>query len=125
MKNLKFLAYPLITLLSLAAAAAVHAESPTHDNTATQARAQTKTRAQVQAELMQARADGSIEVWSTSYALLALAKPEKSREEVRTEVTAARAADYAAAWYGEDSGSFELARMVPSRDATRMLARVK
>ena len=90
MKNLKLLVYPLITLLSLAAAAAVHAESPSHDNTATQAWAQTKTRAQVQAELMQARADG-----------------------------------YAAAWYGEDSGSFTLARVMPQRDATRALASVK
>ena len=122
MNKLTLIVYPIVAVLSLAAAVAAHAESPTRDDSATQAWAQTKTRSQVQAELVQARADGSIKVWSSSYNPLALARSEKTREQVQAELRAERAADFARAMYGEDSGSFYLARVRPARDASRVLA---
>lgn len=117
MSKLSLLTYPAIALLSLAAAGAAFADDITPDTTATQVFTTTKTRAQVQAELFAARADGSIKVWSTSYNPLALAKSEKTREQVMAELRAERDADYAATWYGEDSGSFALARTLPARVA--------
>lgn len=103
-----------IITLALMAAGAAFAESPTADDTATQSWAQTKTRAQVQDELLQARADGSIKVWSTQYNPLVVAKPVKSREQVRDELMAARASGEKDAMTGEDSGSSYLARLQPS-----------
>jgi len=107
-----------ITLLalSLVAAGAAFAEDITPDNTALAL--STKTRAQVQAELVQARADGSIKVWSTSYNPLTVARSVKTRDEVKAD----RDANFAAAWYGEDSGSFALARVQPARQAAALFA---
>lgn len=122
MIKLSQLAYPLIAVFSLAAAVAAHAESPTVDDTATQVWSQTKTRAQVQAELLQARADGTTKVWSSSYNPLALARSVKSRDEVRAEATAALASGESAAFAGEDSGSFRLAQLPQARDAGQVLA---
>jgi hypothetical protein len=122
MNKLNLFAYPAIVVLSLVAAVAAHAESPTVDDSATQVWKQTKTRAQVQAELAQARTDGSIKFTSITYNPLALAKSEKTRAAVHAEVLAERAANYAAAMYGEDSGSFYLAQAKPVREAGRMLA---
>jgi Domain of unknown function (DUF4148) len=122
MIKLSQFAYPLIAVFSLAAAVAAHAESPTVDDTATQVWSQTKTRAQVQAELLQARADGTTKVWSSSYNPLALAKSLKTREEVRAEAVAALASGESAALAGEDSGSFRLAQRPAARDASQLLA---
>jgi len=110
MSKLNLLAYPLVAIFSLAAAGAAFADDPTVDHSP--AFASSKTRAQVQSELFQARADGSIKVSSTTYNPLLVAKSEKSRAEVQGEVLAER---NSAAYYGEDSGSFELARVRPAR----------
>jgi hypothetical protein len=118
MNKFTVLTYPVIAVLSLLAAGAALAEDITPDNTATQVFASTKSRAQVQSELFAARADGSIKVWSTSYNPLALARSEKTRYEVRDT----HAADHAAAWYGEDSGSFALARVKPVHVAAPVYA---
>lgn len=115
MNTFKSIVYPAVALLSLAAAVAAHAESPTPDHYATMAFEQTKTRDQVQAELFQARADGSTKVWSTTYNHMAVAKSLRSREAVHAEAVAANLAGVDSVWFGEDSGSFELARVQPSR----------
>ena len=100
---------PAVALLSLAAAGTTFAATPGYFGDAslqTEAAQSTKTRAQVQAELVQARADGSLKVWSSSYNPFAAVKSVKTRAEVRAEAMASRAQ---AAGYGEDSGSFALA----------------
>jgi len=117
-----FVVYPLIAVFSLAAAVAAHAESPTVDDSATQVWSQTKSRAHVQAELFQARADGTTKVWSSSYNPLALARSLKTRDEVRAEAVAARLSGESVALAGEDSGSFRLAQMRQAGDASQMLA---
>lgn len=111
MKKTTLLAYPLVAALSLIAAGAAFAEDGTIDNTA-QALS-LKSREQVQAELFQARADGSIKVWSTSYNPLTVAKSLATREAVKAE----RVQGFATTWYGEDSGSFALQRQQPARVA--------
>jgi hypothetical protein len=116
MKKLTFLAYPLVALLSLAAAGVAFADDITPDSTASVP--SLKTRAQVQAELQQARANGSIKVWSTSYNPLTVAKTERTRAEVRAE----RDSRFDVAMYGEDSGSFALSRLPAVRVAAPLLA---
>ena len=116
MINLSRLAYPLIAIASLAAAGAAFADDITPDTTA--AALSTKSRAQVQAELFQARADGTIKVWSTSYNPLTVAKSLRSRDEVKAE----RSYAWDVAFYGEDSGSFALSRQRPVRVAAPLLA---
>ena len=123
--KLQLFVYPLVAALSLAAAVSAHAESPTVDDTATQVWSQTKTRDQVNAELLQARADGTTKVWSISYNPLRQAKSVKSREQVRAEVLAQRAADNGNVMIGEDSGSFYLAQQKPGREAAPLLADAK
>ena len=108
MKKLSYVAYPLVAILSLAAAGAAFADDPTPDTTA--AVPSLKTRAQVQQELVQARADGSIKVWSTSYNPLRVAQSLKTRDEVK----AGRDRGYASEFYGEDSGSFALSTQRPA-----------
>jgi hypothetical protein len=122
MIKLSQIAYPAIALLSLAAAGAAFADDITPDNTASQVFSTTKTRTQVQAELFAARANGSIQVWSTSYNPLTVAKSEKSRAEVVAEVRANRGANFDATWYGEDSGSFAILRTQPVRQAAATYA---
>ena len=73
---------------------------------ATAARTAGATRTQVQAEFAQYRKDG-VNPWSTSYNPLASFKGEKTREQVRNEYLAQRAA--VSAMTGEDSGSAYLA----------------
>jgi len=111
MKKLALLA------LSFAAAGAAFAEDPTIDNSTA---VFNKTRDQVNAELVQARTDGSVKNWSTSYNPFAKFDGQKTREEVRAEVLANR--DTAAALYGEDSGSFALSRTPASRQAAPLYA---
>ena len=55
MNKLNLLTYPVIAVLSLAAAGAAFADDITPDNTATQVFSSTKTRAQVQAEYVTER----------------------------------------------------------------------
>lgn len=120
MKKIAFLTYPIVAAVSLLAAGAVFAEDGTIDTTyQTQS---FKSRDQVRAELVQARADGSIKVSSNTYNPLLVAKSLKSRDEVRAEAVAANRADFDGAWYGEDSGSFALQRQAPSRVAQPVYA---
>ena len=122
MRKLSLLTYPAVALLSLAAAGTAFADDITPDDTATQVFAETKTRAQVQAELAAARADGSIKAWSIGYNPLAMARSTATRAEVQSALRADRAADYAATWYGEDSGSFALGRLPAARVAAPVYA---
>lgn len=111
MISLSRLAYPAVVAVSLLAAGAAFADDITPDNTA--AALSLKTRAQVQAELFQARADGSAKVWSTTYNPLTVAKSIRTRDEVKAE----RSYAHDVAFYGEDSGSFVLSRQLPQRRA--------
>lgn len=98
-----------IIAMSLAAAAitTAYAEDITPDDTATLVFASPKTPAQVRAELLQARADGSIAVWSAAYDPLRAVTSERTRDDVVSEAIAARSVP---SLLGEDSGSFELSR---------------
>ena len=85
--------------------------------------ASTKTRAQVVDEREQAKRDGSIKAWSTSYNPLALAKSVKTRSEVVAQLEAAKASGELTAFTSEDSGSAYLARAArPGAPTTRVLA---
>ena len=121
MKKIAFLTYPIVAVVSLFAAGAAFADGDTIDTTFAAAQS-TKTRDQVRAELVQARADGSIKVSSNQYNALLVAKSLKSRDEVRAEAVAANRADHDDVWYGEDSGSFALQRTAPARVATPVYA---
>lgn len=79
------------------------------------------TRAQVQAELAQARLDGSLKVWSTTYNHMAAAKSVKARADVRAELLAGDRA-VASAMTGEDSGSFAMSRQPQRANGTTVLA---
>ena len=125
MNQLNRYAYPLIALLSIVAAFTAHAESPTRDDgsLAVARFAQSpKSRAQVLAELAQARADGSLEVYAIGYNPLLTARTTLTREEVRAQASVERATQPAAQLYGEDSGSFYLARLPLAVDASRTTA---
>jgi len=87
-----------------------------------QAAVSSVTRAQVQAELAQAKADGSLRVWSTQFNPFAVSKSLKSRSEVRAEVLGS-GHDTINAYTGEDSGSFAIARQGGVRHATVLAAR--
>ncbi len=102
--------------LSLAASGAALAQEATYEYP--QPIVAAKSRDQVKAELLAARADGSIKVWASDYNMLGRAKSEKSREEVRAE----RASAYVAALTGEDGGSFALQRAPRGRDTAPVLA---
>lgn len=123
MKNINRWVYPLVTLLSLGAAFAAHAESPTQATAAERATVSTKTRSQVQAELFQARADGSIKAYSNTYNPLTVARSLATREEVQARLRVERSLNPAERMLGEDSGSFYLAQVPQPRDASRALAR--
>lgn len=114
----------LFTLVLVAAGSAL-GESPTPDDTASHVFAQPKTRAQVQAELMQARADGSIKVWSTQYNPLQVAQSTKSRADVLAALHAARANGELGVYSGEDSGSSHLARVGQTGGAGIVFAAVQ
>lgn len=71
------------------------------------------TRAQVQADLFQARRDGSIKAWSTTYSQADNSRSIASRDQVRAELRADHAGlagVSSAALQGEDSGSFAISR---------------
>ena len=63
-----------------------------------------KSRAQVQAELAQARKDGSVKAWSANYDFVGRTSSAKSRDQVRTEALAARDSGELAAINAEASG---------------------
>lgn len=69
-----------------------------------------KTREQVQAELAQAKADGSIKVWSTTYNQFSNVRSVKTRDQVVAELKAAQASGEYAVLNSEDSGSAVLAQ---------------
>lgn len=118
--TIRSIAYPVVVALSLGAAFAAHAESPTPDNSATQVWSQAKSRDQVKAELFAARADGTTKVYAATYNPLTVAKSTMSREEVRAQARVERAmSQYAAAnaMLGEDSGSFVLSQQWTARPA--------
>ena len=124
MNKINRLVYPVIVLLSLAAAFSAHAESPSRDHGVTQVWTSTKTRAQVQAELFQARADGTTQVYAESYNPPMVAKSSLTREEVRAQARVELATSPAAQMVGEDSGSFYLSQRPAAAEASRMLAKV-
>ena len=111
-----------LAFVAATAASAVYADDITPDHYATQAFAVTKTRAQVEAERVQAKADGSSKVWSTSYNPLALAQSSRTRDEVKGEFLAARTLGTEDVLLGEDSGSFYLAKLGAPKAAGPVLA---
>jgi hypothetical protein len=104
----------------LAVSGAALADDPTPDSYRDMAPS-AKTRAEVQAELQQARRDGSIKVWSNQYNPLTAAQSLRTREAVRAEVIAARQTGALNALHGEDSGSAYLAAQ-GARQAAPLLA---
>ena len=118
--TIRSIAYPVVVALSLGAAFAAHAESPTPDNSATEVWSQAKSRDQVKAELFAARADGTTKVYAAAYNPLMVAKSTLTREEVRAQARVERAmSQYASAnaMLGEDSGSFVLSQQWTARPA--------
>lgn len=120
MKKLSFIAYPALVALSMLAAVAAHAENPSIDTSAQQK--STQTRAQVQAELAQARADGTLQLAHSEYAPVALTESERSRAEVRAEAVAANRAHFGHDWYGEDSGSIVMAQQTRTLPVAALFA---
>ncbi len=115
----------LTQVFTIAAVAALgYAVGPAFAQEATyeypQAVAGSATRAQVQAELAQAKRDGSARVWSTTYNHMAAARSLKSRADVQAEVLG-KDRDATATMLGEDSGSFALSRQ-PARRGFAVLA---
>lgn len=121
MNATKIFAATLIASAAFAATNVAFAQEATYEYPTPTASA--VTRAQVQQELAQARRDGSMRVWSTSYNHMAAAKSVKTRDEVRAEVLADRGnALTSAALAGEDSGSFAMTRQRAPRAAGLTLA---
>ena len=120
MKSLsaKLFVYPLIVLASIGASGLALAESPTVDSTEFKP---TRTRAEVITEYYQARANGGMRYWGSSYNPLRDFKPANSRDEIKAQ---ARLLFDVAPLTGEDSGSFLLSqRMQPQRlDASSIVA---
>jgi hypothetical protein len=81
-----------------------------------------KTRAEVRAELVQARANGSMRVMSSSYNPLAESRSLKSAAQVRDELLAARASGEMAATLAEPH-AFALEASTPTRVAETSAAR--
>jgi predicted outer membrane protein len=117
--------FALAALTLAAFASGARADDPTPDPY-THMTTSTRSRAEVQAEVLAARADGSLarlraedggafhfarQVWASG----------KTRAEVKAEVLQARRNGEGFAMYGEDSGSFYLSRAnAASADAVRL-----
>ena len=87
----------------------------------------TKTRAEVRAEMLQARADGSMAAWSAEGGLapLTTAASRLTRQEVVAEMRVSREAGFASAGLtGEDSGSFYLSQTAQPGAASSWLAKI-
>lgn len=108
-----------VAAVGFAAATAASAQEATYDYPVPAV--STVTRAQVQAELAQAKLDGSMRVWSSSYDQMAAAKSVKTRDQVRAELLGANHAALAA-MIGEDSGSFALSRLRRAAPADAVVA---
>lgn len=117
--TLKLLVYPLVTLASITASGLALADDPTPDNLVTANYTPTRSRAEVIAEFYQARANGGMKVWSTSYNPFAASKSLLTRAEVKADAALLATVTPMA---GEDSGSFVLSRMPQHRAAPRVLA---
>jgi hypothetical protein len=81
-----------------------------------------KTRQQVAVERDQAKRDGSVKVWSTTYNPLTVAKSLTTRGAVLAEEKAAQADGTLNAYNGEDSGSFALARAAARQQGGSVVA---
>lgn len=115
MKKLAFVAYPAIVAFSMLAAVTAHAQSESMNLAPTGPSASGLTRAEVRAELFKARADGSLQVYASNFSpVLAPVASQRTRAEVRAEAVAANRSNYAARWYGEDSGSIALNDRAPA-----------
>ncbi len=110
MKKIALIAYPAIVALSMLAAVSAHAQDESMNLAPTGPSAVGLTRAQVQAELFQARADGSIQVWASNYNPVLISTSDRTRAEVRAGAIAANRSDYAERFYGEDSGSIAMSQ---------------
>lgn len=114
--TLKLLVYPLVTLASITASGLALADDPSIDNLVTTS---LRSRAEVITEYYQARANGGMKVWSTSYNPVAVTKSLKTREEVKAEVALLAIPVPMAA----EEGRPQVQRRVPARpDASRVLA---
>jgi hypothetical protein len=109
--------------LMMAAAGAAFADDITPDHSADVS--SVKTRAQVQAELAQAKADGSIKVWSTTYNPLTKFQSTKTRQQVVAELQAAREDGEYATLNSEDSGSLQVAHAPRAKSVSPTLAQAR
>ena len=105
---MKKLTLAALALLASATVSPAFADDITRDDSASFV--STKTRAQVAAERDQAKRDGSVKVWSTSYNQFAAVKTMTTRGAVSAETLAQRRAGTLNAMNGEDSGSFALSQ---------------
>ena len=112
------LATVAIAALGFATLTSAHAQEATPDYP--QAVSSDVTRAQVQAELAQAKRDGTMRVWSTQYNHIAAAKSLKTRAEVQAELLGSDRA-LMAAISSEDGGSFAFANR-PLRGTVTVVA---
>lgn len=122
MNRIRYYVYPMIATLSLAAAFAAHAESPTAGQSSEPHAVSSTTRAEVVAQYHQAKRTGVLKVWSTSYNPFADMKVTTTRDAVKTEVLAFNRSGHARDMTGEDSGSFALAQTRTVRVAPTLLA---
>lgn len=122
MNRTRYFVYPMIAMLSLAAAFAAHAESPSAGQFSQPQAVSSPTRAEVVAQYHHAKRTGALKVWSTSYNPFADMKVTTTREAVKAEVLAFNRSGHARDMTGEDSGSFALAQTRTVRVAPTLLA---
>ena len=109
-----------IAAIAVAAAGSAWADDITIDHSVF---VSTKTRAEVKAELVQARADGSLALLTADFIPARRYASELTRQEVMAEVRAHR--DHLAmAVTGEDSGAFYMAQMTKPAAAPTWLAKL-
>lgn len=109
-----------IAAIAIAAAGSAWADDITIDTTAF---VSTKTRAEVKAELIQARADGSLAALTADYVPAQRFASTLTRQEVIADLLINRDG-LALAMAGEDSGSFYLARAMQPAAAPVWLAKL-
>ena len=119
-----------IAVIAIAIAATGSAGSAFADDISidTQTFVSTRTRADVKADMLQARADGSMASWVAEAgsvpATLAMSR-QVTRQEVMADMRVNREASLArAAMVGEDSGSFYLSQIAQPGAASGWLAKV-
>ena len=123
-----------IATIAIAIAATVSAGSAFADDISidTQTFVSTRTRADVKADMLQARADGSMATWvaeagsvPVTLAMSRQVTPQVTRQEVMADMRVNREASLAsAAMTGEDSGSFYLSQITQPGAASGWLAKV-